>query len=85
MKHAPMLPLMQPPGTEAEQCGAAARRPEAINSNKALVRILRQAVEAAGLPAAVISMIEDTDRAAVREMLRLNGYLDVLIPAAVLL
>ena len=53
---------------------------EAINSNKALVRILRQAVEAAGLPAAVISMIEDTDRAAVREMLRLNGYLDVLIP-----
>ncbi|HZK25502.1 MAG TPA: glutamate-5-semialdehyde dehydrogenase [Oscillospiraceae bacterium] len=53
---------------------------EAINSNKALVKILRQAVESVGLPAAVITIIEDTDRAAVHELMRLNENLDVLIP-----
>ncbi|NLZ38635.1 MAG: glutamate-5-semialdehyde dehydrogenase [Firmicutes bacterium] len=53
---------------------------EAINSNIALVKCLQQALEKVGLPAGVISLIEDTERAAVQEMMRLNEYLDVLIP-----
>jgi glutamate-5-semialdehyde dehydrogenase len=53
---------------------------EAIHSNKALVDILRQAVQSAGLPAGAVALVEDTDRAAVVEMMRLNEYLDVLIP-----
>lgn len=53
---------------------------EAINSNKALVKFLRQAMEMVGLPAGVINLIENTDRAAVQEMMRLTEYLDVLIP-----
>jgi len=53
---------------------------EAINSNKALVRLLRMAVESAGLPAGAVTLVEDTDRAAVLELMRLNKYLDVLIP-----
>ncbi|MBT9171866.1 MAG: Gamma-glutamyl phosphate reductase [Syntrophomonadaceae bacterium] len=53
---------------------------EAIHSNKALVRLLRMAVESAALPAGAVTLIEDTDRAAVLELMRLNNYLDVLIP-----
>jgi glutamate-5-semialdehyde dehydrogenase len=53
---------------------------EAIHSNMALVRLLRQAVESVGLPAGAVTLVEDTSRAAVLEMMRLNNYLDVLIP-----
>lgn len=53
---------------------------EAIHSNKALVRLLRMAVESVALPAGAVTLIEDTDRAAVLELMRLNNYLDVLIP-----
>jgi glutamate-5-semialdehyde dehydrogenase len=53
---------------------------EAIDSNKALARLLRAAVESAGLPAGAVTLVEDTDRSAVLEMMRLNKYLDVLIP-----
>jgi glutamate-5-semialdehyde dehydrogenase len=53
---------------------------EAIHSNKALVGLLRRAVESVGLPAGTVTLVEDTDRAAVTEMMRLNEYLDVLIP-----
>ena len=53
---------------------------EAIHSNKALVGLLRRAVESVGLPAGTVTLVEDTDRAAVTELMRLNEYLDVLIP-----
>jgi glutamate-5-semialdehyde dehydrogenase len=53
---------------------------EAIHSNKELVRLLRMAVESVALPAGAVTLIEDTDRAAVLELMRLNNYLDVLIP-----
>lgn len=53
---------------------------EAIHSNKALVKALRQAVASVGLPEGSVVLVEDTDRAAVMEMMRLNQYLDVLIP-----
>ncbi len=53
---------------------------EAIRSNKLLVDIIRTGLKAAGLPPASVSLIEDTDRAAAVELMRLNDYLDLLIP-----
>ena len=53
---------------------------EAINSNKCLADVMRAAVEKAGLPADVIQLVEDTSREAAAELMKLNKYLDVLIP-----
>lgn len=53
---------------------------EAINSNKCLCNIMRSAVEAAGLPADVIQLVENTSRETTTELMKLNDYLDVLIP-----
>ncbi len=53
---------------------------EAINSNKAIARVIAAAAEAAGIPQGAVQLIENTDRAAVNVMLTLNEYLDVLIP-----
>ena len=53
---------------------------EAISSNLAMLRVLVEAGEAAGLPAGAIQMVTTTDREAVQAMLRLNRYLDVIIP-----
>lgn len=53
---------------------------EAINSNRAIAGIIARAAAAAGVPEGAIELVEITDRAAVNVMLRLNEYLDVLIP-----
>ena len=53
---------------------------EALYSNIAIMQVLRQAAEKAGLPVGAIQLIETTDREAVQIMLRLNGLIDVAIP-----
>lgn len=53
---------------------------EAINSNKAIVKVLKEAAGAAGFPEGAIQLIEDTSRAAAAALMKLNQYLDVLIP-----
>lgn len=53
---------------------------EAIHSNTAIVSAMRSALETAGLPADCICLVEDTSRESARELMRLNGYVDVLIP-----
>lgn len=53
---------------------------EAINSNKCLVGIMREAIESAGMPADTIQLVEDTSRECATELMQLTGYLDVLIP-----
>lgn len=53
---------------------------EAINSNKCLCDIMREAVEGAGLPADTVQLVEDTSRETAADMMKLNNYLDVLIP-----
>lgn len=53
---------------------------EAINSNKILVDLMRQAVETAGFCPDIIQLVEDTDRQIAVEMMQANGYIDVLIP-----
>ena len=53
---------------------------EAINSNKAVVEALTKGIERAGLPKASVQLIEDTSREIATEMMRLNEFIDVLIP-----
>lgn len=52
----------------------------AIESNRKIVEVLKKALEATAMPADAIQLIEDSDRASVNEMLKLNGLLDVVIP-----
>jgi len=53
---------------------------EAINSNAVLADTLRQALEDLNLPRNSIQLIRTTSREAVRELLKLNEYIDVIIP-----
>ena len=53
---------------------------DAIQSNLKIASVLAKAAEEAGIPAGAIQLIEDTSRETVNEMLKLNEYLDVLIP-----
>ncbi|MBD5105115.1 MAG: glutamate-5-semialdehyde dehydrogenase [Ruminococcaceae bacterium] len=53
---------------------------DAINSNKRLVSIMREAISGAGVDENAINLVEDTSREAVGEFMKLNRYIDVLIP-----
>ncbi len=52
----------------------------AINTNKRIVEILDEVLASLELPAGTIQLIENSDRASIDEMLKLKGYIDVLIP-----
>jgi len=52
----------------------------ALCSNRAMVRILRDALAGTKVPPDALQLIEDPSRASVDEMLKLNGLLDVVIP-----
>lgn len=53
---------------------------DAINSNIAIADTLRAAVTECGIGGDAIQLVTDTSRETVRELMRLNGYIDVLIP-----
>ncbi|WP_372520600.1 glutamate-5-semialdehyde dehydrogenase [Candidatus Ruminimicrobiellum ovillum] len=53
---------------------------EAINSNKILAKIISSAGESAGMPVGAITFIDVVDRTAVSEMIKLDNYIDLLIP-----
>ena len=53
---------------------------EALCSNAHLVTVMREAVESAGLPADVVQFVDDTSHETAEKMMRMNQYLDVLIP-----
>jgi glutamate-5-semialdehyde dehydrogenase len=53
---------------------------DAIESNKKIAAVLSSSAECAGIPHGAIQLIEDTTRETANEMMRLNEYLDVLIP-----
>ncbi|WP_339324399.1 glutamate-5-semialdehyde dehydrogenase [Paenibacillus sp. FSL W8-0194] len=52
----------------------------ALSSNRKIVEVLHEALDASALPADAIQLIESADRSSVDEMLKLNGLLDVIIP-----
>ncbi|MFR5000382.1 MAG: glutamate-5-semialdehyde dehydrogenase [Slackia sp.] len=53
---------------------------QAFHSNMALAKVLREAVQGAGLPADCVRAIETVDRAATDALMELHGIVDVLIP-----
>ncbi|MDX1358264.1 MAG: glutamate-5-semialdehyde dehydrogenase [Clostridia bacterium] len=52
----------------------------AFNSNKAIADVMRKALEDYGFPKDCIQLVEDTDRKTAVELMRLNEYVNVLIP-----
>ncbi|MCF0147055.1 MAG: glutamate-5-semialdehyde dehydrogenase [Clostridium sp.] len=53
---------------------------DAINSNKAITKVLREALAKSDLPKDSIQLVEDTSRETATKMMKLNEYIDVLIP-----
>jgi glutamate-5-semialdehyde dehydrogenase len=53
---------------------------EAVRSNVAIAACVREGLAAARLPEAAVQMIETPDRAAVGELLRMNEYVDIIVP-----
>ena len=53
---------------------------EAINSNRAIVDILRAAISEAGLHEGAVTFLDTPDRQAVQEMVKLEGIVDLVIP-----
>jgi len=53
---------------------------EAINSNKALMDIMRESVAECGFPMDIVQLVCDTSRETASAMMKANGYIDVLIP-----
>ncbi|MES2974468.1 MAG: aldehyde dehydrogenase family protein, partial [Pseudomonadota bacterium] len=53
---------------------------EAIESNKALARLVQQALAEAGLPADAVQMVQTTDREAVGQLIAMPQFVDVIIP-----
>jgi len=53
---------------------------EAIESNKALARLVSQALQESGLPAQAVQLVQTTDRAAVGHLIAMPEYVDLIIP-----
>lgn len=53
---------------------------EAIGANRELAAAIAEGLAAAGLPAAAVSLLPSTDRAAIAELVKLDGLVDVVIP-----
>ena len=53
---------------------------DAIRSNMAIVEAIQKGLQQAGLPADAVQLISDTSRDSAKALMRLNQYVDVLIP-----
>ena len=53
---------------------------EAIHSNTAITKVMRDALRETELPEDCVQLVEDTSRESATALMRLNGYVDVLIP-----
>ena len=53
---------------------------DAIYSNTAICEVIREALQSEGLPADAIQVLQDTSRETAQEFMRLNQYMDLLIP-----
>ena len=53
---------------------------EAINSNLAIMKIMQEAAYSAGVPEGSLNIVSDTSRETAAALMRLNEYVDVLIP-----
>jgi len=53
---------------------------EAIRSNRAIAALVQEGLQAAGLPADAVQVIDTTDRAAVGELITMREFVDVIVP-----
>ncbi|MCR5526824.1 MAG: glutamate-5-semialdehyde dehydrogenase [Lachnospiraceae bacterium] len=53
---------------------------DAIHSNVAIAKVIREALRIAGLPEDALQVLEDTTHETANELMKLNGYVDLLIP-----
>jgi glutamate-5-semialdehyde dehydrogenase len=53
---------------------------DAINSNKAIIKVINDAIKKTGYDECFVQLIEDTDKETAQAFMRLNQYVDVLIP-----
>lgn len=53
---------------------------EAINSNKAVMKIMQDAAYGVGIPEGTLNIIEDTSRETATQLMKMNGYVDLLVP-----
>jgi len=53
---------------------------ETIHSNMVLVKVIQSALKTVGLPETAVQYIENTDRALVAELLKMDNYVDMIIP-----
>ncbi len=53
---------------------------EAMHCNQALAKLVFEGLDAAGLPAAAVQVVETADRAAVGELITMKEYVDVIVP-----
>ncbi len=53
---------------------------EAINSNVTIMRIMQDAACSSGIPEGTLNIIEDTSRETATALMKMNGYIDMLIP-----
>jgi glutamate-5-semialdehyde dehydrogenase len=53
---------------------------ESVHSNQAIAACVREGLAAAGLPETAVQVVDTPDRAAVGELLRMNEYVDIIVP-----
>ncbi len=53
---------------------------EAIRTNRAIVKVLRNACVESGIPADAIQLVPTTERSAIKELLKMDGEIDLVIP-----
>ena len=53
---------------------------EAIHCNRAIARLVQEALQTAGLPADAVQVVDTTDRAAVGELITMREFVDVIVP-----
>jgi glutamate-5-semialdehyde dehydrogenase len=53
---------------------------ETIRSNRALVKVVQEAAYRAGIPEGAVQFVDNTDHALVERMLKLNKYIDLIVP-----
>jgi glutamate-5-semialdehyde dehydrogenase len=52
----------------------------ALTSNQAIVEVLREAAEGAGVPSGAIQLVPDAERSSAVELMQAKGYVDLLVP-----
>ena len=53
---------------------------DCIHSNMAMIKVIKEALESAGVTPDAVSLIENTDREVAKQFMKLNQYIDLLIP-----